>query len=230
MEISSVIIEFTRFFLAGYFTFVAVFYAVRMSLKKRAGIHKVVYPGETYSLAWWNYTCFRFFRVAIWAVCVFRCIYPGFDSAIGYFHFMNFWPLILLGNLLLVGGFFATMIVHMGHGASWRSGIDPKGPDKLITEGFYKYSRNPMFLCIAIAQLGFFLAMPSVFSAICLMFGWCTLYGQTIAEENSLMVYFPDEYARYLLKVRRWISPPESLSTLKRNLIHRSANQTTSSS
>lgn len=205
MEISSAFIEFTRFYLAGYFTFVAVFYAVRMSAKKRAGIHKVVFPGETFSSAWWNYAFFRFFRIAIWAVCVFRCIYPSLDSTIGYFDSLNFWPMILLGNLLLTGGFFATMIVHMGHGSSWRSGVDPQGPEQLITDGLYRFSRNPMFLCIAIAQLGFFLALPSVFSLICLAFGWYTLYGQTIAEEGSLKIHFPDEYARYITNVRRWI-------------------------
>ena len=204
MDFSSVIFEFTKYFLAAFYTFVALFYATRMTLKKRAGQNQVVYTGKPLSVPWWNYTLFRFFRVAIWAVCVFRCFLPGIDSAIGYFNGLSFWPILLSGNVLIISSFIFVVKVHMDCKEHWRSGIDPNGPSKLITDGYYEYSRNPMFLGIGIAQVGFFLCLPSVFSFICLVIGWFTLYGQTIAEEKHLEEKFAADYWAYARNVPRW--------------------------
>jgi protein-S-isoprenylcysteine O-methyltransferase Ste14 len=62
-----------------------------------------------------------------------------------------------------------------------------------------------MFVCIAVAQLGFFFAMPSVFSLVCLTIGLYTLNSQTLEEEIHLSQKFPIEYATYASKVRRWV-------------------------
>ncbi|MGB0733348.1 MAG: methyltransferase family protein [Pontibacterium sp.] len=112
---------------------------------------------------------------------------------------------MLLGNVLLAMGFANAILLNVYMGNQWRSGIDPNGPTLLITQGLFKYSRNPMFLGVGIAQLGFFLALPSWFSLICLMVGWAAIYRQTISEEKHLQARFPDEYAIYTTKVRRWL-------------------------
>lgn len=205
MDLTSALFEVTKYYLAAFYTFVAVFYAVRMTLKKRAGQEKVVHAGKTLSAPWWNYTLFRFFRVAIWIVCVFRCFIPSIDTAIGYFNALTLWPVLLTGILMITGSFMFVVQVHMSCKDNWRSGIDPNGPNNLKTDGLYRYSRNPMFLGIGLAQLGFFLCLPSVFSLICLAIGWYTLYGQTVAEEKYLSQRFKDDYLTYTQAVRRWV-------------------------
>ena len=62
-----------------------------------------------------------------------------------------------------------------------------------------------MFLGIAIAQAGFFLALPSVFSSVCLLVGWYTLQNQTLAEEAHLSAKFTDDYRHYTEDVPRWL-------------------------
>ena len=62
-----------------------------------------------------------------------------------------------------------------------------------------------MFLGVAFAQLGFFLALPSVFSLLCLVIGLAALYSQTIQEEKHLEQTFSDDYLAYKNRVRRWI-------------------------
>ena len=205
MDLASTLFEFTKYYLAAFYTFVAVFYAVRMTQKKRAGQQKVVFSGQAYSAPWWNYNLFRFFRIAIWAVCVFRCFYPGLDSAIGYFDALSLWPILFAGFVLITTSFIFVVNVHIGCSDHWRSGIDPNGPSKLLTDGYYRYSRNPMFVGIASAQFGFFLSLPSMFSLICLVIGWYTLYGQAIAEERHLREQFPQAYPTYASAVRRWV-------------------------
>lgn len=205
IEPSSAIVEFTRVYLALFYTFVAVFYTLRIVARKRSQAGGVVFPGAPLCPTWWNHMIFRFFRAAIWMVCLCRWLFPAVDDYLGIFVELNTWPVVLAGNILLTGGFLFTLRVHFDLGRQWRSGIDPAGPERLRTDGFYRFSRNPMFVGVAVAQAGFFLALPSVFSAVCLALGWYTLYRQALAEEAHLLDRFADDYARYRGSVRRWL-------------------------
>lgn len=111
----------------------------------------------------------------------------------------------MLGNALLTVGFILTMVVHFNMASLWRSGIDPQGPDELKVNGFYAYSRNPMYLGVAAAQLGFFLALPSVFSLVCLLVGLTALYRQVLIEEQHLVSIFNTQYKKYKELVPRWL-------------------------
>ncbi len=202
---TSELIEFTRVYLAVFYSFVAVFYTYRLINKKRKDGKELVFAGKRYCKTWWNHITFRFFRVSIWMVCLFRLFYPNIDNYLGMIHPLESSIVIGLGLILLSVGFLSTLLVHYSLGPEWRSGIDPSGPSKLITSKGYQFSRNPMFVCIASAQLGFFLALPSVFSLVCLAIGLYTLYHQTLEEEIHLSKKFPIDYAAYKLKVRRWI-------------------------
>lgn len=168
-------------------------------------MREVVFPGERFSSTWWNHMLFRVFRFTIWMVCLFRYFFPDIDSYLGFLVDLNVWPTVFVGNVLLTAGFLFTVAIHFSLGTQWRSGIDPDEPKRLTTDGFYKYSRNPMFLCIAVAQIGFLLAMPSIFSAICLIVGLYTLHRQTLAEEEHLIKLMPKQYSLYMGHVRRWL-------------------------
>ena len=204
MDLSAAIVEFTRVYLAVFYTGVAAFYTFRILAKKRAGSGEVVFAGERFGATWWNHLLFRAFRMTIWMVCLLRWPFPTVDEYLGIFDALNTWPVVLAGDLLLTSGFAFVVAVHFGHGRHWRSGIDPRGPEALRTDGFYRYSRNPMFVGVATAQAGFFLALPSVFTALCLLIGWATLHRQTLAEEAHLAARFPRDYTEYRSRVRRW--------------------------
>jgi protein-S-isoprenylcysteine O-methyltransferase Ste14 len=205
MDDSFTIVEFTRIYLAVFYSFVAAFYALRITAKKRRDPQEVVFPGVPFCSTWWNHMLFRVFRLTIWMVCLFRWFFPAVDTYLGIFVDLNTWSIVLVGNTLLTAGFLFTVLVHLNLGHQWRSGIDPCGPGKLRTAGFYKYSRNPMFLGVATAQAGFFLALPSVFSGVCLLVGLYTLHKQTLAEEAHLSSVFPADYKHYRGRVRRWL-------------------------
>jgi len=51
----------------------------------------------------------------------------------------------------------------------------------------------------------FFLDLPSLFSAVCLVVGLYTLHSQALAEENHLARAFPEGYRHYRGQVRRWL-------------------------
>ena len=249
------ITEFTRFYLAAFYTFVAVFYTVKVLVNKhqnnrpssnQAGIQlstrhdsqlntrhdsqlntqhdsqlntqhgtqhnrlrenqkELIFTGERFCSTWWNHMTFRVFRATIWMVCLARLFFPNVDNYLGMLFFSESFSIVLLGNLLLTLGFMMTVIIHFKMGKQWRSGIDPSGPKKLITDGFYKFSRNPMFLSIALSQFAFFLALPSLFSLLCFIIGVIALYRQILSEETHLLQQFPEQYNIYSTKVRRWL-------------------------
>ena len=205
MDTGSAIVEFTRIYLAVFYSGVAAFYTVRIAAKKRAGTPEVVFPGGRHSGTWWNHMLFRGFRFAIWMVCLFRWPFPAIDDYLGIFTALNTGPVVVAGNILLTSGFLFAIAVHFSLGRQWRSGIDPRGPGELRVDGFYRYSRNPMFAAVAVAQAGFLLALPSVFSAVCLVVGLYALHRQALAEEHHLSNRFPEEYTRYRSRVRRWL-------------------------
>ncbi len=161
--------EFTRTYLAIFYTFVAVFYTARIIFMKRAYSREVIFPGKIYCSTWWNHMSFRFFRAIIWLVCVARFFSVEVDSYLGMLESFQKKEVIFTGVFLLTLGFISTIMINFKLGRHWRSGIDPNGPSIFISDAWYGYSRNPMFLFVGIAQLGFFLAMPSIFSVACLI-------------------------------------------------------------
>ncbi|AAZ27676.1 methyltransferase family protein [Colwellia psychrerythraea] len=202
---ASEIIEFTKIYLAVFYSIVATFYTFRLINKKRQNGKSLVFSGKPFCKTWWNHIAFRFFRISIWMVCLFRLFYPNIDNYLGMINILELPSVITLGLILLTVGFLSTALIHYSLGKEWRSGIDPSGPARVITSGAYQFSRNPMFVCIAVAQLGFFFAMPSIFSLVCLTIGLYTLNSQTLEEEIHLSKKFPIEYAAYASKVRRWV-------------------------
>lgn len=202
---SASLIEFTRIYLAIFYTFVAAFYTYRITYKNRTTPSGVIFPGKQFCASWWNHMTFKFFRAAIWLVCVVRVFIPEFDGYLILFEPLNGWPGVMFGNVLLSAGFILTMFVHFNMASLWRSGIDPSGPKELKTTGLYEYSRNPMYLGVAAAQIGFFLALPSLFSLVCLLVGLTALYRQTVIEEKHLTQSFSEEYLQYKQLVPRWL-------------------------
>lgn len=205
MSDSAVMVEISRIYLAIFFTFVALFYTVRIVLKKRIEQREQVFPGPKYCATWWNHMLFRGFRAAIWIACLVRLLFPQADTFLLVWTHEGVAPFILIGLLLLTFGFVLTLYVHFTMGRGWRSGIDPNQTSTLLTQGVFRLSRNPMYVGVAISQIGFLLALPSLFSLICLIVGLSVLQRQIIAEEKCLSVQHPAQYQIYNQQVRRWL-------------------------
>ena len=76
----------------------------------------------------------------------------------------------------------------------------------LVTTGPFRFSRNPMYLSLAILQLGVGIWMNSVWVVVSLIpvLAWIT--SAVIArEEQYLARRFGPSYAEYRSRVRRWL-------------------------
>ncbi len=81
-----------------------------------------------------------------------------------------------------------------------------KESSQLVTDGLYRFSRNPMYLGMALILVGsaFLLGSLMPFSMIALFVGW--IHIQFIRhEEEMLSTQFGQDWLEYKVRVRRWI-------------------------
>jgi len=112
---------------------------------------------------------------------------------------------VIAGNVLMTGCFIFVLYVHGRMGPAWRSGVHAKLPERLITTGPFAWTRNPMFLGVQGAQLGYFLSFPSLFTLVCLIVGVIVLRMQVRLEEAQLRAAFGHAYDDYRRRVPRWL-------------------------
>ena len=86
------------------------------------------------------------------------------------------------------------------------SPFTPSETSVLITEGMYRYSRNPMYLGLLLLIIAATIWFGTWFGIIISLF-FILLINilQIIPEEEAFFQIFGEEYLEYKKKVRRWI-------------------------
>ena len=115
-------------------------------------------------------------------------------------------PFNLLGIVLIVAGAVlgasgSRMFVRMKNNLNTF-----KEPGKLVTDGVFQYTRNPMYLSMVLMLAGVWIFLGVLSPVLCLLLfiivadRWYIPY-----EENLLAAKFGSEYATYQTRTRRWI-------------------------
>jgi len=192
-----------RHFLGIFFLMIGIQFTARsLGLHDRRGFSSIHY-GRTRSSAWWHRQLFNILRALILAAVVAR-IFVDIDGWFGRFDQLYQWPVLVTGMVLLIVAFGLVNYFQAYMNAEWRSGVDPDQKDRLLTEGPFSRSRNPVFMTVMLGQLGFFLALPSVFSLVCLITGVTVMIRQARVEEQALSDAFGSVYESYRQRVPRW--------------------------
>ena len=83
-------------------------------------------------------------------------------------------------------------------------------PDKLVTTGIYRYSRNPMQLSQAVIFLGVGIATASwIFLLLAVVYMIAPL-SWVDAEEHHCLKYYGNAYREYMKRTPRWIGITKS--------------------
>ena len=86
------------------------------------------------------------------------------------------------------------------------SPLKPSDATALVTEGMYRYSRNPMYLGLLLLTIASTIWFGTWFGIIInILFIFLINFLQIIPEEEALLEIFGEEYEEYKKKVRRWI-------------------------
>ena len=199
------VLEFARAALPTFFTVLAVVYATRLvAVRARFGtpLDEIGRPGTIQHM---THSLFRVFRIAIWMVCVIRAFMPEFDELIGVFPALMAPLPVSLGLVLLGAGFAWIGYCHNYMGLDWRSGVPEKHTPTLIVTGPFAHIRHPIFAGVIVVQIGFFFALPSLFSLFCLALGVIAVIVQTRFEDEELAQRLGDPYLDYRARTPGWL-------------------------
>ena len=113
-----------------------------------------------------------------------------------------------IGALLLLLG-FVILISAVQLFRKDKTTVNPLSPEqatKLVTNGIFQYSRNPMYLGMA-----FILSSMAVFfnliggAILIVLFCFYITKFQIIPEERAMTNLFPQDFPKYMQATRRWI-------------------------
>lgn len=99
--------------------------------------------------------------------------------------------------------FFLISVTYMKD--SWRAGIPEKDKTKLVTDGIYKFSRNPAFVGFDFMYIGILLMFFNIGTLLFSLFSIMMLHLQILQEEKYMAKTFGEEYLEYKKKVFRYI-------------------------
>ena len=109
--------------------------------------------------------------------------------------------LLLLGFLILIS---AVRLFRIDQ--TTVNPLSPRQATKLVTEGIFKFSRNPMYLGMAcvLASLAMFFNIIGGIVCIALFCAYITKF-QIVPEEKAMLDLFSEDFTQYKQTTRRWI-------------------------
>jgi protein-S-isoprenylcysteine O-methyltransferase Ste14 len=87
---------------------------------------------------------------------------------------------------------------------SFRIGIDIDRPDKLIVDGVFAFSRNPIYVGFGLILIGEFLILPNWVTLVYLVAAAGLVHRQVLREEEYLRGHYGAAYEQYCHRVRRY--------------------------
>jgi len=109
-----------------------------------------------------------------------------------------------IGVLLCLAGLTLFVLSLVSFGKSFRVGIDPDHPDKLVTTGVFAFSRNPIYVAFGFVLLGQFLVFSNPILLVYLVAAALLIHRQVLREEEFLRQHYGQEYSQYAARVRRY--------------------------
>jgi len=141
----------------------------------------------------WQLKCF-WFLFQFFSLPYFAIIFLNFDRRTDN-------PILFsIGSILFIFGFTLANIISYKLGVKNSAGMD----DSLKTNGWYSYSRNPVYLTTIIGLVGAVLALPTL-EIVSISAIWVTAYiFAPFIEEPWLEKKYGEEYLKYKSKVGRF--------------------------
>ncbi|WP_115049784.1 methyltransferase family protein [Xanthomonas arboricola] len=121
-------------------------------------------------------------------------------------------PPVPLAWIELAGGVIACLGLALAVScfrlfARGRTTIMPGGhPSRLVLDGPYRFTRNPMYLALVLSYVGLCLQLGLLWAVALLPLPWLALQRYVIPfEEARLRHEFGRQYSAYCARVRRWL-------------------------
>ncbi|MFP5501550.1 MAG: methyltransferase family protein [Candidatus Sericytochromatia bacterium] len=130
---------------------------------------------------------------------------PALYAQLPAFAFLQAEPLRQAGAVLSALGVIVMWLAQSRMGQSWRFGPDREETPPLVTEGIFRWVRNPIYLSMLLAGLGIFLMLPDAMVFAALVLGVATLNMLARLEEEFLAGVHGASYLDYKRRVGRFL-------------------------
>ena len=114
----------------------------------------------------------------------------------------------IFGSFMIISGLIIILsaIILFKKYQTTITPLNPSNATKLITDGIYKFSRNPMYLGLLFVLFGISIILNPTggLFLIPLFILYLNIF-QIVPEENAMVDLFKDEFLEYKENVRRWI-------------------------
>jgi protein-S-isoprenylcysteine O-methyltransferase Ste14 len=110
-----------------------------------------------------------------------------------------------VGVFLCVAGLLLLLLSLISFGQSFRVGIDTKEPDKLVTNGIFALSRNPIYVAFVLVLLGQFFLFSNWILLVYIIAAIWLFQRQVSREEQYLRDHYGQQYLEYCDRVRRYL-------------------------
>ena len=109
------------------------------------------------------------------------------------------------GVVLCLAGLVLLFLSLVSFGKSFRVGIDPDRPDKLVTAGVFAFSRNPIYVAFGSVLVGEFLLFSNWILLVYTAAAVWLFHRQVLREEEYMRNYYSEQYSAYCGRVRRYL-------------------------
>ena len=171
----------------------------RVAFMRRKGVNVIVF-GQTDKS--------DFLLVPIFLFFIYIVLTPIFKLPLWKQLAAPFWRSTVpgwLGLVLCLAALVGFVVTLKSFGNSFRVGIDENNPDKLVTNGMFAFSRNPLYVCFLLFFFGMFLVQHNLIMTIVFILFVVIINRQIIREENFLKKHYGLAYDDYCKKVRRYL-------------------------
>ncbi|WP_374462483.1 isoprenylcysteine carboxylmethyltransferase family protein [Chryseobacterium sp.] len=198
--------DFIRFFIPFYFIFFFAISFVGISYKvaKRISKNPNVLPKDdsAYGLVGFY---FKLILSALFIYTILLLLFPedifsAFKINIPEPHTVRY-----LGLFIMIAALIWVITAQIEMKDSWRIGIDSTMKTELITQGLFRFSRNPIFFGMTMSLFGFFLVLPTVITFSFLLIGHILMQIQIRLEEEYLLKEHGPIYLLYKKRVKRML-------------------------
>ena len=180
--------------------FYIAYFAKQCSLKKH-GIHtnrlaKGTKPQKTQTIE-----TFLLFTTYITAAVQFCSVF--FFSYMG--NFVTPTAVRITGISVTSFGVICFLLAITTMRRNWRAGIDETQKTDIVSNGIYRYSRNPAFVGFDLLYIGTSMVFPNIPMLLCSLLAVTLLHLQILEEEKFLLVVFGEKYSEYKKKAARYL-------------------------
>lgn len=200
-------IDFIRFFIPFYFIlfFAFSFLGISISVARKIGKNPNVLPddGSAYALIGWY---FKLILMALFTYTILFLLFPVTVKDTFRISVLDSSIFQYFGIALMIFSLIWVIIAQLQMKDSWRIGIDNKLNTKLVTNGVFAFSRNPVFLGMMVSLIGFFMLLPTMISLMFLLIGSILMQIQIRLEEEHLLKQHGETYQTYKNRVGRMLS------------------------